>query len=149
MGTFDKAEDYIKKLQKEGITLEAVNFELQKFNKAVEDAAKKMYKDGTTAKVPQVKVLYGDNKTPEADFVYLKETYYKTEAAAWAKIAQKTVADLKDAQSYDEITAIMTKAAEEFDKLLHNDGCKRCNRSKSKLCKGFNKLWNSQKGIIR
>lgn len=149
MGTFDKAEDYIKEAAKnEGITLEAVNFELQKFNKAVEDAAKKMYKDGTTAKVPQVKVLYGDNKTPEADFVYLKETYYKTEAAAWAKIAQKTVADLKDAQSYDEITAIMTKAAEEFDKLLHNDVASDVIAARANYVKALTNYGTLKKGLL-
>ena len=149
MGTFDKAEDYIKEAAKnEGITLEAVNFELQKFNKAVEDAAKKMYKDGTTAKVPQVKVLYGDNKTPEADFVYLKETYYKTEAAAWAKIAQKTVADLKDAQSYDEITAIMTKAAEEFDKLLHNDVASDVIAARANYVKALVNYGTLKKGLL-
>ena len=149
MGTFDKAEDYIKEAAKnEGITLEAVNFELQKFNKAVEDAAKKMYKDGTTAKVPQVKVLYGDNKTPEADFVYLKETYYRTEAAAWAKIAQKAVADLKDAQSYDEITAIMTKAAEEFDKLLHNDVASDVIAARANYVKALTNYGTLKKGLL-
>ena len=149
MGTFDKAEDYIKEAAKnEGITLEAVNFELQKFNKAVEDAAKKMYKDGTTAKLPQVKVLYGDNKTPEADFVYLKETYYKTEAAAWAKIAQKAVADLKDAQSYDEITAIMTKAAEEFDKLLHNDVANDVIAARTNYVKALVNYGTLKKGLL-
>ena len=149
MGTFDKAEDYIKEAAKnEGITLEAVNFELQKFNKAVEDAAKKMYKDGTTAKVPQVKVLYGDNKTPEADFVYLKETYYETEAAAWAKIAQKTVADLKDAQSYDEITAIMTKAAEEFDKLLHNDVASDVIAARANYVEALTNYGTLKKGLL-
>ncbi len=149
MGTFDKAEDYIKEAaENEGITLEAVNFELQKFNKAVEDAAKKMYKDGTTAKVPQVKVLYGDNKTPEADFVYLKETYYRTEAAAWAKIAQKAVADLKDAQSYDEITAIMTKAAEEFDKLLHNDVASDVIAARANYVKALTNYGTLKKGLL-
>lgn len=57
---------------------------MQRFNKAVEDAAKKMYKDGTKATVVQVKVSYGDDKTAEADLVYLQGTYYVTDAAVKA-----------------------------------------------------------------
>ena len=116
------AESYIiAAAASEGISLEQVNYELQRFNKAVADAAKKMYSDGLTAKTPAVKVSYGDNKTPEADLVYLRGTYDSTEYTAWAKIAQKAIEDLKAAQSYDEITSIMNKAAEDFNKLLHAD----------------------------
>ena len=114
------AEVYINAAAaKENLTLTATNFEAQKFRKAIQDAAKKMYKDGTTAREVQVKVAYGDDKTAEADLVYLKGTYDSTEAAdKWDEIAQNAVADLLDAQSYDEITKIMTDAAADFGKLL-------------------------------
>ena len=120
--TLKTPEEYIKAAAAAlDIEIEAVNYEYQKFMAAVEDAAKKMYADGLTAKTPATKVLYGDNKTPEADYVYLKGTYASKEASKWDKIAKDTVDKLKDAQSYDEITAIMTAAATEFGKLLKAD----------------------------
>ena len=105
---------------KENLTLTLSNFEAQKFRKAIQDAAKKMYKDGTTAREVQVKVAYGDDKTADADLVYLKGTYDNTAATAtkWDSIAKAAVADLLDAQSYDEITKIMADAATDFGKLL-------------------------------
>ena len=113
------AEAYINAAAaKENLTLTATNFEAQKFRKAIQDAAKKMYKDGTTAREVQVKVAYGDDKTAEADLVYLKGTYDSEAANKWDEIAQNAVADLLDAQSYDEITKIMTDAAADFGKLL-------------------------------
>ena len=113
------AEAYINAAAaKENLTLTATNFEAQKFRKAIQDAAKKMYKDGTTAREVQVKVAYGDDKTAEADLVYLKGTYDSEAADKWDEIAQNAVADLLDAQSYDEITKIMTDAAADFGKLL-------------------------------
>ena len=113
------AEAYINAAAaKENLTLTATNFEAQKFRKAIQDAAKKMYKEGTEAKTPQVKVSYGDDKTAEADLVYLKGTYDSEAANKWNEIAQNAVADLLDAQSYDEITKIMTDAAADFGKLL-------------------------------
>ena len=113
------AEAYINAAAaKENLTLTATNFEAQKFRKAIQDAAKKMYKEGTEAKIPQVKVSYGDDKTAEADLVYLKGTYDSEAANKWDEIAQNAVADLLDAQSYDEITKIMTDAAADFGKLL-------------------------------
>ena len=113
------AEAYINAAAaKENLTLTATNFEAQKFRKAIQDAAKKMYKEGTEAKTPQVKVSYGDDKTAEADLVYLKGTYDSEAANKWDEIAQNAVADLLDAQSYDEITKIMTDAAADFGKLL-------------------------------
>ena len=113
------AEAYINAAaKKENLTLTATNFEAQKFRKAIQDAAKKMYKEGTEAETPQVKVSYGDDKTAEADLVYLKGTYDSEAANKWDEIAQNAVADLLDAQSYDEITKIMTDAAADFGKLL-------------------------------
>ena len=69
-------------------------------------------------KILQVKVAYGDNKTADADLVYLKGTYDNDAATKWDEIAQDAVTDLKDAQSYDEITKIMSDAATDFGKLL-------------------------------
>ena len=113
------AEAYINAAAaKENLTLTATNFEAQKFRKAIQDAAKKMYKEGTEAETPQVKVSYGDDKTAEADLVYLKGTYDSEAADKWDEIARNAVADLLDAQSYDEITKIMTDAAADFGKLL-------------------------------
>ncbi|MDD4377835.1 MAG: hypothetical protein PHH48_06845, partial [Eubacteriales bacterium] len=112
-----EASEYIENAAKnEGITLENQSFELSKFEKAIQDAAKKMYSDGTGGKTPTVKVSYGDNKTSDADLVYLREVYdNKTE---WDKIATQAVADLINAQSYDDIKAVMEKAAKDFGKLL-------------------------------
>ena len=103
------------------LLLEAAKYEYNKFVEAVENAAKKMYEDGLTAKKVATKVSYGENKTADADLVYLKGTYYSTQYTKWTKIAQKTVAKLKDAQSYDEITSIMNDAAAEFGKLMKKD----------------------------
>lgn len=116
----EDADDYIQAAAKaEGIDLAAENFEIQKFENAIEDAAKKMYKDGTDAKEVQVKVSYGDNKTADADLVYLQETYYDKEA--WEKVADEVIEKLNDAQSYAEIDEIMADAAKEFGKLLKAD----------------------------
>ena len=123
-GRFEDAAHYLKAAaEKENVTLEAQNYEYEKFMKAVEDAAKKFYKDGTEATKVQVKVSYGDDKTAEADLVYLKETYASGAQGQdkWEKIATKTIKDLKDAQSYDEIKTIMAKAAEDLGKLLKAD----------------------------
>ena len=114
-----EAKTYIEAAAaKENLTLTLSNFEAQKFRKAIQDAAKKMYKDGTTAREVQVKVAYGDDKTADADLVYLKGTYDSTAATKWDSIAEAAVADLLDAQSYDEITKIMADAATDFGKLL-------------------------------
>lgn len=123
-GRFEDAAHYLKAAaEKENVTLEAQNYEYEKFMKAVEDAAKKFFKDGTKATEVQVKVSYGDDKTAEADLVYLKETYASGAQGQdkWEKIATKTIKDLKDAQSYDEIKTIMAKAAEDLGKLLKAD----------------------------
>ena len=123
-GRFEDAAHYLKAAaEKENVTLEAQNYEYEKFMKAVEDAAKKFYKDGTKATEVQVKVSYGDDKTAEADLVYLKGTYASGAQGQdkWEKIATKTIKDLKDAQSYDEIKTIMAKAAEDLGKLLKAD----------------------------
>ncbi len=123
-GRFEDAAHYLKAAaEKENVTLEAQNYEYEKFMKAVEDAAKKFFKDGTKATEVQVKVSYGDDKTAEADLVYLKGTYASGAQGQdkWEKIATKTIKDLKDAQSYDEIKTIMAKAAEDLGKLLKAD----------------------------
>ena len=123
-GTFKTAAQYLEAAaDAENVTLEAQNYEYEKFMKAVEDAAKKFFKDGTKATEVQVKVSYGDDKTAEADLVYLKGTYASGAQGQdkWEKIATKTIKDLKDAQSYDEIKTIMAKAAEDLGKLLKAD----------------------------
>ena len=122
-GKFGTPASYLEDAAKaENLTLEAQNYELQKFNKAVQDAAKKFYKEGTDARTPQVKVSYGENKTAEADLVYLCATY--ANESEWAEIARDAIKDLKDAQSYDEINTIMAKAAEDLGKLLKADDAK-------------------------
>ena len=123
-GTFESAAKYLEDAaKKENVILEAQNYEYEKFMKAVEDAAKKFFKDGTKATDVQVKVPYGDDKTAEADLVYLKGTYASGDQGQekWDKIAEDTIKDLKDAQSYDEIKTIMAKAAEDLGKLLKAD----------------------------
>ena len=123
-GTFKTAAQYLEAAaDAENVTLEAQNYEYEKFMKAVEDAAKKFFKDGTEATEVQVKVSYGDDKTAEADLVYLKGTYASGAQGQdkWTKIAKDTIRDLRDAQSYDEIKTIMAKAAEDLGKLLKAD----------------------------
>ena len=132
------AEAYINAAAaKENLTLTATNFEAQKFRKAIQDAAKKMYKEGTEAKTPQVKVSYGDDKTAEADLVYLKGTYDSEAANKWDEIAQNAVADLLDAQSYDEITKIMTDAAADFGKLLKAADAADVKAARTSYCKAL------------
>ncbi len=147
-----KPADYIEAAaNNEGITLDAENYELQRFNKAVEDAAKKMYKDGTKATVVQVKVSYGDGKTAEADLVYLQGTYYVTDAAVkadWEKIAKAAIDDLKAAQSYDEINAIMAQAAEDFGKLLKADGAQDVITARASYVKALNDYGTLKKGLL-
>ena len=132
------AEAYINAAAaKENLTLTATNFEAQKFRKAIQDAAKKMYKEGTEAKTPQVKVSYGDDKTAEADLVYLKGTYDSEAANKWDEIAQNAVADLLDAQSYDEITKIMTNAAADFGNLLKAADAADVKAARTSYCKAL------------
>ena len=104
---FDAAEE-------EDIDLYVKNFEKQKFLKAIQDAIEKMYKDGQ----PTVKVSYGEDKTAEADLVYLKGTYAASEAEDWEDIAEDTIDALIEAQTYAEIDEIMADAAKEFGKLM-------------------------------
>ena len=101
------------------LKLETAKYEYNKFVEAVEKAAKKMYKDGLSATTPAVKVSVGEDKTADTDLVYLQGTY--VDGTKWAKVAKNTVAKLKDAQSYDEITSIMNDAAAAFGKLMKKD----------------------------
>ena len=143
------AKDYIDAAaDKEGITLKAENYELQKFNKAVQDAAKKMYQDGTAATTVQVKVSYGDDKTADADLVYLKGTYDTTASADWDKIATAAVADLKNAQSYDEINVIMAQAAEDFGKLLKAADAKEVIDARALYVKALNDYADLKAGLL-
>ena len=96
--------------------LKLANSDLQKLNKAIQDAAKKMYVNGTAGGAATTSVKYGDNKTADADYVYLQETY--DNVTEWDNVATKVIASLKDAQSYDEINKIMDDAAVKFGKLL-------------------------------
>lgn len=107
------AEYYLNKAANGLDNLKEVNFEIDKFKATVEAAIAKMYnKNGGVA----VSVKYGDNKTPEADYVYLQEMY--ADKAAWGKIAHDTVEALEAAESYAEIDEIMANAAKEFGKLM-------------------------------
>ena len=123
------------------LKLEEAKYAYTKFKEAVEDAAEKMYKNGTAAynvsgaEVTK-KVTYGEDKTAEADLVYLLETYYTKSGSSdqtgdWNKIAQDTLEALLDAQSYDEIDSIMKKAAEDFGKLLKEDDFKDVDKARS------------------
>ena len=116
--------------------VKAVNYEADKFAKAKKDAISKMY-SSLSPKTAQVKVAYGDNKTADADLVYLKETYFVSSATysaeatatanAWTKIADEAVEAITAAQSYSEIDVALSNAATEFAKLLTaKDGAKVC-----------------------
>ena len=112
---YEDAEYYINQAAaEEGIDLRAKNYELDKFEKAIEDAIKKMYKDGQ----PTKKQSYGADKTAEADLVYLAGTYADSEFDDWKDIAADTIDALEEAQTYAEIDEIMADAAKEFGKLM-------------------------------
>ena len=106
-------------------SLNAVNYEYQKFMKAIADAKAKFYKaDGT----PQGKVLYGEDKTAEADYVYLKATYAAACADDWTEIAADAVAALNNAESYADIEAALAEAKDSLgDLILAADAAKVAN----------------------
>ena len=121
-----KAERYITDAAaEEDIDLYVKNFEKQKFLKAIEDAIKKMFKtteaidaDDLEAGDLAVKQSYGEDKTAEADLVYLAGTYADSEFEDWADIAVDARDALYEAQTYAEIDEIMADAAKEFGKLM-------------------------------
>ena len=86
------------------------------FLEARDEAIEKMYAEEN---VPAKSVKYGADKTPDADYVYLVETYAYEED--WADIAEDAVNALVEAQSYEEIEAIMADAAADFGKLVKAD----------------------------
>ena len=113
--SFKTAKQYIFDAADGEANLFAANWEYDAFMKAIADAKAKFYKaDGT----PQVKVLYGDDKTAEADYVYLKSTYATVEADAWTAIADSAVAALTIAESYDDIDAALANAAAAMSELM-------------------------------
>ena len=125
--TLKDAEAYLKKAiaENEGVTeanalkaIDLANFDAQKFANAKADAIKKMYKEGTT---PQTKVLYGENKTPEADFVYLQGTYDSSQTTKWTEIATKAVKAINAAQNYAAIDTALEAAKADFSKLMLKD----------------------------
>ena len=105
----ETAEYYLEKATENNDLddLLAVNYEYQRFEKAVEDAKAKF--------IDRIEV-YGDNKTAEADKVYAKELY--AVADDYDKIKKDTCEALEVAQSYAEISEIMAGAAEELGKLM-------------------------------
>ncbi|MDO5303687.1 MAG: hypothetical protein Q4E84_07310 [Clostridia bacterium] len=123
----DKAETYLVKAiaANEGVAesdalkaIELANFDAQKFANAKADAKAKMYKkDGRV----QTKVLYGEDKTPEADFVYLQGTYDDSQRAEWTKIATKAVKAINAAQNYAAIDTALEAAKADFSKLMLKD----------------------------
>ena len=112
---FKEAKQYIFDAAKGEANLFAANWEYDAFMKAIADAKAKFYKaDGK----PQVKVLYGDNKTAEADYVYLQSTYATVEAGTWEAIADDAVAALTIAESYADIDAALADAAAAMSELM-------------------------------
>ena len=112
------AEEYIEAAaDAEDIDLYIDNGEYQKFLDAIDAAQDKMivnFKDSDEA--PAKKISYGSNKTPEADFVYLQETY--AYPAKWYDVAEEYCLKLDTAQSYAEIDEILAEAAEAFGGLM-------------------------------
>lgn len=112
------AEDYIfAAAAEEDIDLRIDNGEYEKFLDAIDAAQDKMlvnFKDSDEA--PAKKISYGSNKTPEADFVYLQETY--AYPAKWYDVAEEYCLKLDTAQSYAEIDEILAEAAEAFGGLM-------------------------------
>ena len=97
------------------VNLEAENFEYDAFMNAIGDAVAKFFKVNGD---PQVKVLYGENKTPEEDYVYLKATYASREGVAWTTIANDAVEAIRIAESYDDINAALETAAADMSELM-------------------------------
>ena len=115
---FKDAEKYIEAAaEKGGYSLYEENFEYEAFLKAIDAAQAKFYKD-VEQKTPQTKVLYGDDKTAEEDYVYLKATYATVEAGAWTDIADDAVAALEIAESYADIDAALAAAAADMSELM-------------------------------
>ena len=109
--------EYISAAAKKlGLTLNQVNYDYQKFEKAMDDAVAKMWNKDTGA--PARAVTYGENKTADEDLVYLKGTYATSAADKWEKIAEKAKKEIRNAESYADIEAALKTAAEKFGKLL-------------------------------
>ena len=113
---FDTPANYIAEAAKEGgYSIYAENFEYDSFMNAIGDAVAKFFKVNGD---PQVKVLYGENKTPEEDYVYLKATYASREGVAWTAIANDAVEAIRIAESYDDINAALETAAADMSELM-------------------------------
>lgn len=119
----EDAEEYIfVAAAEEDIDLYIDNGEYQKFLDAIDAAQDKMIVDFEGSdEAPAKKISYGSNKTPEADFVYLLETYAYDGAwknSKWYSIAEEYCLKLDTAQSYADIDAILAEAAEAFGGLM-------------------------------
>ena len=112
---FKTAEQYIALAATDlDITLTQVNYEKDKFEKAISDAIAKMWDGNSPAKA----VTYGADKTSEADLVYLKGTYASSEADEWTAIAEDAAYKIGNAESYADIETALADAATDFGKLL-------------------------------
>ena len=146
--TFRTAEQYLKAAAAElNVTLEAANFEYQKFIEAIADAKAKMYSDDA-CKTPAVKVSYGADKTPEEDLVYLRGTYDSSAYTDWAKIAKVAVDALDNAESYADIDAALAAAAADFGKLLTVKDATTVKDARAKYTKALTDYSNEQKKIM-
>lgn len=137
-GFYDKAVEYIVESANdiesntkglENLEEDGAKYAADKFRDALDDAAEKMYKKGFAKGEVTKKVSYGADKTADEDLVYLLGTYYtgrgndyiSSQEEDWKDIANDTLDALQECQSYDEITAVMKKAADDFSKLMKDD----------------------------
>ena len=147
--TLKKPYEYIEeaRIALEYDSLKAVNYEYQKFKKAIADAKAKFYKaDGSV----QVKVLYGDDKTAEADYVYLKGTYAAdTETVKdWKEAADDAVKAINNAESYADIDAALAAAKEAMSKLTLATEATKVATAKTNYKAALGKYIDEQKSIL-
>lgn len=164
-GFYDKAIDYIIESANdiesndkglENLEEDGAKYAANKFRDALDDAAEKMYKNGFAKGEKTKKVSYGADKTADEDLVYLLGTYYtgvgnsyiSDQTEDWEDIADDTLDALQECQSYDEITAVMKKAADDFSKLMKDDDADDVEKAMKAYEKALEGYIAQKKGLL-
>ena len=164
-GFYDKAVEYIVESANdiesntkglENLEEDGAKYAADKFRDALDDAAEKMYKKGFAKGEVTKKVSYGADKTADEDLVYLLGTYYtgrgndyiSNQTEDWEEIANDTLDALQECQSYDEITAVMKKAADDFSKLMKDDDADDVEKAMKAYEKALQGYIAQKKGLL-
>lgn len=164
-GFYDKAVEYIVESANdiesntkglENLEEDGAKYAADKFRDALDDAAEKMYKKGFAKGEVTKKVSYGADKTADEDLVYLLGTYYtgrgndyiSSQEKDWKDIADDTLDALQECQSYDEITAVMKKAADDFSKLMKDDDADDVEKAMKAYEKALEGYIAQKKGLL-